>query len=331
MTFSGDADRPTRATDRYGRTPLLTAVEADDLETARALIAGGVDPRAGENISMRLREMGRGTDVPAHVVLEDVILTPAAAARSPEMVRLLVGSGVPPEAFEAADFPVAAGADLIRAETITPEMFKAQSRPRRGRANPEQVDIPFWREQIRTGRSGFAAETRILGARRQICGGDPVWSFDRFGRSTTRLPDGRLVVIGGEHEDHSDPDFYIYADVTVIGTEGTVAHYIYPEVVFPPTDFHTATLLDDHILLIGALGYPDRRREGETQVLRLELSDFSIRAVETTGTAPGWLHRHRAIRAGGGIEISGGRIEPGYRENPHRHRLDLSSMAWLRH
>jgi hypothetical protein len=33
----------------------------------------------------------------------------------------------------------------------------------------------------------------------------------------------------------------------------------YPQDVFPPTDFHTATLLEDAILLIGAAGYTAKR------------------------------------------------------------------------
>lgn len=42
--------------------------------------------------------------------------------------------------------------------------------------------------------------------------GHPVWCFNRFGATRTKLPDGRTVCIGGEHEDFYDPDFYIYND-----------------------------------------------------------------------------------------------------------------------
>lgn len=38
----------------------------------------------------------------------------------------------------------------------------------------------------------------------------PVRCFQRFGSTVTVLPDGRLVHIGGEHEDEYDPDFCIY-------------------------------------------------------------------------------------------------------------------------
>ena len=100
----------------------------------------------------------------------------------------------------------------------------------------------------------------------------PFWSWDRFGRTSTELPDGRIIHIAGEHEDYYDPDFCIYNDVTVEHPGGRLEFYLYPKEIFPPTDFHTATLLGDDILLIGSLGYTDMRRIGETQVLRLNVT-----------------------------------------------------------
>jgi hypothetical protein len=35
----------------------------------------------------------------------------------------------------------------------------------------------------------------------------PIWTFDRMGATRNELPDGRLICIGGEHEDFYDPDF----------------------------------------------------------------------------------------------------------------------------
>jgi hypothetical protein len=43
----------------------------------------------------------------------------------------------------------------------------------------------------------------------------PVFCFRRFGRTETKLPNGRIVYIGGEHEDIYDPDLNIYNDVVV--------------------------------------------------------------------------------------------------------------------
>lgn len=80
----------------------------------------------------------------------------------------------------------------------------------------------------------------------------------------TPLPDGRLILIGGEHEDFDDPDFCIYTDVTVLdgfwrGEERGVQLHIYPRDFFPPTCFHTATLLGGRILLFGSLCYQGAR------------------------------------------------------------------------
>ena len=35
------------------------------------------------------------------------------------------------------------------------------------------------------------------------------WTNQRFGQTTTVLPDGRTLAIAGEHEDSYDPDFWI--------------------------------------------------------------------------------------------------------------------------
>ena len=93
----------------------------------------------------------------------------------------------------------------------------------------------------------------------------PVWCAQRFGQSITFLEDGRVVQVGGEHEDSYDPDFCIYNDVFVHEGEAIRIHG-YPEDVFPPTDFHTATLLGREIVLIGSLGYVGTRKLGVTPV-----------------------------------------------------------------
>ena len=265
---------------------------------------------------------------------EHFVMTLADCTLEPDTIRLMVAKGFDPFLFDKYSDPnelaIALGADLIPETPITPEDFNRHGTVRAGKSNPEAYLPDFWREQIRTFRSGYAAEVEILGKRDYNLPGVPIWSFERFGQSATWLPDGRLVLIAGEHEDSYDPDFCIYADVTVLDGKGGVAHYIYPADIFPPTDFHSATLLGDHILLIGTLGYPDNRTPGETQVLRLNLADFSIEAVETTGDNPGWIHRHQAELRTGQITVTGGKIEPGYRDNTEAFTLDLSTMVWSR-
>ena len=247
---------------------------------------------------------------------------------SKPMARLLVRHGADPMRLDAEYRPAATGADLIAPREVTPDLFKRQATPRPGTANPEPCDDAFLIEQIRTGRSGYAAGKAVMGTQHSRLDTGPVWSFARFGQSATRLRDGRLVLIAGEHEDHYDPDFWIYNDVTLLDGAGGVQHFLYPRELFPPTDFHSATLVGDGILLIGSLGYPEARRDGDTQVLRLDLGDFSIAPVETQGEKPGWIHRHKAELTDAGIRVTGGKIEPGYRDRTETHLLDLSTWIW---
>ena len=75
----------------------------------------------------------------------------------------------------------------------------------------------------------------------------------------------------------------------------------YPVDVFPPTDFHTSTYYADpktgqkYIFIIGGLGYADQASRNRTDVYRLDLSDFSIHRVETSGAGPTrGTHNHKA-------------------------------------
>ncbi|MEL7343909.1 MAG: ankyrin repeat domain-containing protein [Pseudomonadota bacterium] len=331
--------------DVFGATPLLLAVEEDKIDLARALLEAGADLTLGRNLSranavQRAEPRSMVAKIATSIMSktaafvgvdgEDVITRPGDAAHSPAMLALLAQFGAPLEDIEAEDLPAFLGADKIAPTQISAEAFRAQAGPRYGTTNPERVDIPFWREQIRTGRSGWSAENDILGDTDYSADYHPIWSFNRFGRSGTRLGDGTWVLVGGEHEDHYDPDFNIYNDVTVIHPDGRIDHYIYPSDVFPPTDFHTATLMGDHILLIGALSYNGQRPEGETQVMRLNLSDFSITRVQTRGQNPGWISRHTAHHEGQHIVLTGGKVEPGYRDNTDTYLLDTATMVWSR-
>ena len=96
---------------------------------------------------------------------------------------------------------------------ITSEQFVAdRSAKTRGTANPSVMNKPFWKFQVGpdrmqawTARLDFGNTEDPFAASK-----DPVWCFIRFGATGTKLPDGRLVCIGGEHEDGYDPDFCIY-------------------------------------------------------------------------------------------------------------------------
>jgi len=163
-----------------------------------------------------------------------------------------------------------------------------------------------------------------------------MWCFDRFGKSETMLPDGRVIHIGGEHEDYYDPDFLIYNDVTVIDPDGAIEIRGYASEVFPPTDFHSATLADNSIFIVGCLGYPDQRVAGQTPVFRFALDTMAITPVETSGEAPGWVQRHSATLSDDGraIIVRGGEVWLGdkrtMRENIDAWSLDIASGRWTR-
>jgi hypothetical protein len=181
------------------------------------------------------------------------------------------------------------------------EEFLAWRSPRLVTEGPNRLDNPLWHWLVRTRHSGYSANEVMHGPSSFAAG--PAWCFERFGKSETTLPDGRVVHIAGEHEDYYDPDFYIYNDVIVIDRNGSIAITGYPGEVFPPTDFHSATRVSGAIFIIGCLGYPEQRVEGVTPVLRLDLDKMIIAPVATTGEAPGWIHRHSTELADDGVTI----------------------------
>ena len=217
---------------------------------------------------------------------------------------------------------------------VTPDVFRTWRSPRRGTGNPQEMNNPFWEWLIKTRMSAYQANDLMDGPPSMEAG--PCWCFDRFGQSQTDLPDGRVVLIGGEHEDYYDADFYIYNDVVIDPEVGVPEIYGYSSDAFPPTDFHTATLVGESIWVIGSLAYPDDRVAGHTQVLCLDLGSLAMSRVETSGTNPGWIHRHTATLADddGGIIISGGKVDlcdnNAFVENIDEWRLDLDSLTWER-
>jgi ankyrin repeat protein len=209
-----------------------------------------------------------------------------------------------------------------------------QGRYRRfGQSNPEVTNDPFWMAMIRSGANAWSATQHFKD--RAAEPDEPVWCADRFGQSLTQLPDGRIVEIGGEHEDGYDPDFSIYNDVFVYDSSGGVQIYSYPKKDFPPTDFHTATLVGQHIYIIGSLGYEDTRQYGTTPVYRLSLDDFHIESMSTTGDMPGWIYGHRAsLKEGSRIHMTGGKVcammgaQEQHKPNTKEYILVLKTMVW---
>ncbi len=213
---------------------------------------------------------------------------------------------------------------------VTVEMFREWRSPRWGTANPERMTNPVWLWLVRSRISAYISASGF-GEPSPFEAG-PGWSFRRFGKSTTLLPDGRQVLIGGEHEDYYDPDFFIYNDVVVRHPDGEIEIFGYPREVFPPTDSHSATLAGGKIILIGNLGHPDQRKPGATQVLQLDTESLAISPVSTSGTAPGWLSGHHARLSDDRtfIQVEGGCVmqDQGSVHNGDEWALHLEDGRW---
>lgn len=183
------------------------------------------------------------------------------------------------------------------------DLFLVWRYPRIGLRNPQRMTNPVWAWLARERElSAYGANERFAGP--SSMGVGPGWCANRFGRTDTPLPDGRTVAIGGEHEDYYDPDFYIYNDVIVTLPSGELEIYGYPHEAFPPTDFHSATLVGDRVIVIGCLGFTWQRTPGHTPVFALDTTSLAMSRVTATGDAPGWISRHTAELAADGAAIT---------------------------
>lgn len=192
---------------------------------------------------------------------------------------------------------------------VTQALFLQWRSPRSGKSNPERMDNPVWDWLVKSRLDAFHANQAMNGPDPSVAG--PGWSFDRFGQTSTLLPDGRTVWIGGEHEDYYDADFHIYNDVIVQHPDESLQFFGYPPATFPPTDFHTATLVEKRIIIIGCLGYPAERKVGQTFVATLNLENLAIEQVVTGGNPPGWINKHEAELSADQetIVVRGGRLQ----------------------
>lgn len=239
-------------------------------------------------------------------------------------------------------------------QTITKDAYLKQRYTRRAASGPERMRVPLWEWAARYRAEPYQTNEEF-GATHEYS--RPQWAFTRYGVSYTLLPDGRVLAIGGEHEDFYDSDFFIYNDVIVFRgpsitrlhehvqafqpSTATVEIYGYSKGVFPPTDFHTATRVDDELYIIGGLSYQGSRDPAQTPVYRVDTKTLRIEPVETSGQRPGWIWGHTARRTadGASILIRGGELLEGGRDyevddrrtlhlNPNDYVLDVRTGVW---
>lgn len=251
-------------------------------------------------------------------------------------IRIDASRRTPPNngMFEPGEYENEQADDWVPGSEVTRELFLKWRDARRGAFPGEDLTNPVWLWLTDSNISAYTGNDHFKGP--SSYGGNAGWSFNRFGRSLTELPDGTRIMIAGEHEDHYDPDFFIYNDVIIAHPNGRIEIHGYPEDHFPPTDFHSATLVGGELVLIGNLSYPHLRRFGETQVFAYEIGTKRFRRIETSGDAPGWIASHQASPDGrNGIIVKGGKIDHGedhggYLENFNSWRLDLNDWKWER-
>jgi hypothetical protein len=230
-------------------------------------------------------------------------------------------------------------------KAVTRDLFLAWRFPRIGMYNPHKLTNPVWLWIAEHPElSAWSINEHFAGPSSFEVG--PGFCCSRFGQSRTTLPDGRVIAIGGEHEDYYDPDFFIYNDVFVDHPTGQREVYGYPQDAFAPTDFHSATLVGDRVFIVGGLSYADRREPGQTPVYALDTATLAINPVRTVGTPPGWIYEHSAELSSDGksLLIRGGliiertnadghadeRTDQVTVENDDEWSLDLESLRWSR-
>ncbi len=189
-------------TDDFSDTPLIEAADYDNPEAVDLLLAAGADVNRKGNTSPALN----------HTSNRVIALNLLEAGADPQELssegrRAILG------------YPPEPDVELL---TVSPKEFRTFRTRRFGTKNPETMSNPFWEGMIRSGVNAYQAIVKVEGERNYEANHPPVWCAERFGQSLTFLKDGRIVQIAGEHEDHYDPDFCIYNDVSVHDSDGSI-------------------------------------------------------------------------------------------------------------
>ncbi|MFZ6768341.1 ankyrin repeat domain-containing protein [Undibacterium sp. Di26W] len=310
LTWLCDEGFSIEATDNYLNTPLILAAELGLTDCVRFFLERGADVSKESQIPYRAIQVAKNLDIVDLLVkcgedINDI---------SPRMHANLLG-------IEHNASPV-----------VSKEDYLIGRYREFGAANGVKTNKPFWLAMIRSGASAWRASEMFHDDGSHD--GNIIWCYERYGRTTTILPDGRIIEIGGEHEDFYDPDFCIYNDVIVFEKNGDINIYSYTTEIFPPTDFHTATLVDDDIYIIGRLGYQDTRIAGHTPVYKLDTKSLKIQQFNTSGKGPGFISHHKARLKDDKIFLSGGKQiimidgKADYIGNTENYQLCLKTAVW---
>ncbi|MEM7184747.1 MAG: ankyrin repeat domain-containing protein, partial [Spirochaetota bacterium] len=310
-----DQGMPSEKYNDYGYTPLMEAATQNTLQCVKVLVSNGV------NIYRKDRNQFSRSSAISHTSNLDIALYLSQA-----------GDAIEKNTDVRAEL---LGIGNTQIGNFSKKEYERLKGRKFGTSNPEQCMNPLWMDAIRCNKAAYDIRNKFDddGIEQK----SPVWCYERYGKSLTPLDNEAYIEIAGEHEDHYDPDFCIYNEVVYFPKPGTFQIFMYPKDIFPPTDFHTATLLGENIYIIGNLGYMGERKYGTTPVYRLNILSFAIEKIETTGDNPGWIHKHSAfLEDSSHIRICGGEVL-GYENKQEVHSyncedflLDLHTMNWSR-
>lgn len=302
----------------FGYTPLIQACEYGSINCVKILIKTGVDIFKKDR-SQFSRE------------------TAISHARKSEIAELLIAQG--------ADINELSSSSTVRLEllslnkndsiTCSKEEYLEGKHREFGKKNPELCKFEFWDDMVRNSKSAWHAKEHFNDSTDHD---QPIWCYERFGKTITALENSEYIEIGGEHEDSYDPDFCIYNEVFHHKGEGDFDIYMYPKEVFSPTDNHSATKIEKFIYIIGNLGYRGARQFNSTPVYRLNTKDFSVEKVATSGDAPGWIYNHIAVLEGddticikGGVTVKSKDEREVHENNKYDYKLSAQTLTWTRH
>ncbi|MEJ2693889.1 MAG: ankyrin repeat domain-containing protein [Candidatus Thiodiazotropha sp.] len=301
----------------FGYTPLMQAAADGAINCVNTLLKHGADIYKKDRSQFSQR-------------------TAIAQASTLEIAEVLAGAGDDLNQLEGE-----VRANLLKLGnqeklTVDKKEYLSQKNRKFGTSNPQKCEVHFWYDMVRCNAGAWKAREQFDD--KDSFNDQPVWCYERFGKSITSIGNGEFIEIAGEHEDSYDQDFCIYNEVFHHKGNGKLAIYQYPKDDFPPTDFHTATLVNGHIYIIGNLGYPKDRTYGVTPVYKLDISSFRIQKIETAGECPGWIYNHSAnLDCESIIRIQGGEIvektgdDETHQFNEFDFELDLIALKWTKY
>ena len=197
-----------------GKPPVMYAIESNHIEVLEWLIEEGFDTEATNDFGTTPLSLAAERGATAEVRL--LLQVGEGASRTSYFASVAIQKA---SNLEIVKMLVDAGADLSDINdnmrrlltgvgnrddiyNISQEQYFNGKYRQFGKANPEVMEVEFWRVMVQRGVGAWGARKRFGDTGDNVLRhqDEPVWCVDRFGRTITQLPDGRIIEIGGEHE-----------------------------------------------------------------------------------------------------------------------------------